>query len=98
MSSIGIYDKELEKDKDCIEFVSYRYTYVYDISQTEGSPIPLENNTIESNNLINFFIFLKSFSPFPIYEQELFGSLKGYWNPSKKEIVLKNSLSTDAKV
>lgn len=98
ITSKDISDKELEKDKDYIEFVTYRYTYVYDISQTEGPPIPLENNTIESNNLIDFFTFLKSFSPFPIYEQELFGSLKGYWNPSKKDIVLKNSLSTDAKV
>lgn len=96
--STDISDKECEKDKDCIEFITYRYTYVYDISQTEGKPFSLESNIIDSNNLVNFFIFLKSFSPFPIYEQELFGSLKGYWNPSKKEIVLKNSLSTDAKV
>ena len=33
--STDISDKEPEKYKDCIEFVTYRYTYVYDISQTE---------------------------------------------------------------
>ena len=45
----------------------------------------------------NFYEKLKSFSQFPVYEKDLEGSLKGYYAPTKKEIVLKKSLSIDDK-
>lgn len=75
----------------------YRYVYVYDISQTTGEEIPLESNNINTNEMSNFYQKLKSFSEFPVYEKDLEGSLKGYYAPTKKEIVLKKSLSIDDK-
>ena len=45
----------------------------------------------------NFYQKLKSFSQFPVYEKDLEGSLEGYYNPTKKEIVLKKSLTIDDK-
>lgn len=75
----------------------YRYVYVYDISQTTGEEIPLESHNINTNEMSNFYEKLKSFSQFPVYEKDLEGSLKGYYAPTKKEIVLKKSLSIDDK-
>lgn len=75
----------------------YRYVYVYDISQTTGEEIPLESHNINTNEMWNFYEKLKSFSQFPVYEKDLEGSLKGYYDPTKKEIVLKKSLSIDDK-
>ena len=75
----------------------YRYVYVYDISQTTGEELPLESHNINGNEMSNFYQKLKSFSQFPVYEKDLEGSLEGYYNPTKKEIVLKKSLSIDDK-
>ncbi len=75
----------------------YRYVNVYDISQTTGEELPLESHNINGNEMSNFYQKLKSFSQFPVYEKDLEGSLKGYYNPTKKEIVLKKSLSIDDK-
>lgn len=75
----------------------YRYVYVYDISQTTGEEIPLENHNINSNEMAYFYEKLKSFSKFPVYEKDLCGSLKGYYSPSENEIVLRKSLSINDK-
>ena len=37
------------------EFFTYRVTYVYDISQTVGKPVPMQQSTLSSNNKVEFF-------------------------------------------
>lgn len=99
------YSKKVKKVEDGEEIETietyqynyYRYVYVYDISQTTGEEIPLESHNINTNEMSNFYEKLKSFSQFPVYEKDLEGSLKGYYAPTKKEIVLKKSLSIDDK-
>lgn len=91
-------DGEQQQEEKTIEYMSYGYTYVYDISQTIGEPMPLEDKRLNSNNKIEFFEFLKSFSPYPILENYLRPRLKGYWSKSKKHIVLEKTLSIDDKV
>lgn len=99
------YSKKVKKVEDGEEIETietyqynyYRYVYVYDISQTTGEEIPLESYNINTNEMSNFYEKLKSFSQFPVYEKDLEGSLKGYYAPTKKEIVLKKSLSIDDK-
>lgn len=94
--------KKIENDEEIetietYQYNYYRYVYVYDISQTTGEEIPLENHKINSNEMFYFYEKLKSFSQFPVYEKELEGTIDGYYSSSKKEIVLKKSLSTDDK-
>lgn len=98
---------EEHQEEKTIEYMSYGYTYVYDISQTIGKPIPKINNTLNdtiesyslnSNNKGEFFEFLKTFSPYPILEYNLSPNLYGYWNEKDKHIVLRKSLSIDDKV
>ena len=81
-----------------VEYMTYRYTYVYDISQTVGKPLPLENNALNSDNKKEFYKFLKTFSPYKIEEEDIFGTAKGYWIEKKQKIIIKKSLSIDDKV
>ena len=80
-----------------VEYLTYRYTYVYDISQTYGKPLPLSNDSLNSNNKTEFLELLKSFSPYPILEENIGGLEKGYWSKSKEHIVLESTLSIDDK-
>ncbi len=89
--------KEVE-ETETIDYMSYRTVYVYDVSQTEGEPIPMECKTIDSNNMGEFFEKLKCFSKFPVYEKELNGGLCGYYSPKEKAISLNKKLSIDDKV
>lgn len=99
------YSKKVKKIEDgeeietieTIEYNAYRYVYVYDISQTIGEELPLENYAINNNQMTNFFEKLKQFSKFPVYEKELNGNLDGYFSPTKQEIVIDKSLSIDDK-
>ena len=81
-----------------VEYMTYRYTYVYDISQTVGKPLPLENNALNSDNKKEFYDFLKTFSPYKIEEEDIFGTAKGYWIEKEQKIIIKKSLSIDDKV
>lgn len=81
-----------------VEYITYRPTYVFDISQTVGKPFPLEDRRIQNDKMKDFFIFLKSYSPFPIIEYDNIGNAQGYWNNIEKHIVLRKSLSIDDKV
>jgi hypothetical protein len=97
-NSILDENEEQKQEEKTIEYMSYGYTYVYDISQTVGEPMPLEDKRLNSNNKGEFFEFLKSFSPYPILENNLRTGLQGYWSTTKKHIVLEKTLSTDDKV
>ena len=91
-------DKEKKPEDKTIEYFTYRPTYVFDISQTVGEPMPLEDKRLKSDNMKEFFDFLKSFSPYPIIEEQLYGTTQGYWSLKNKHIVLKKDLSIDDKV
>ena len=92
-----IEDGEEFEKKETIEYNAYRYVYVYDISETEGEPLPLQSKNINCDDMDYFYEKLKSFSNFPVLEKELSGSLKGYYNPIKEHIVIKNTLSANDK-
>lgn len=94
----SILDGQEQEEEKIVEYMTYRYTYVYDISQTVGENMPLQDNKINSNNMVEFLQFLKSFSPYPIIEENLYGGTQGYWSPKYKQIVLKKELSIDDKV
>ena len=44
-----------------------------------------------------FYEKLKSFSKVPVFEKEILGAAKGYYNKKDNEIVIKNTLSADDK-
>lgn len=79
------------------DYNSYRYVKVYDISQTNGKEIPLESHNIGGDEMSEFYDKLKIFSKVPVYEEEMFGSLKGYYSEKKQKIAIKNNLSINDK-
>lgn len=89
--------KEVEEEQT-YNYIAYKQVYVYDISQTVGEPIPLQIKMLDSENMGSFFDKLKQFSKFPIYEENLYGGLKGFYSPKNKTITIDKKLSIDAKV
>ena len=89
--------KEVEEEQT-YNYIAYKQVYVYDISQTVGEPIPLQIKMLDSENMGSFFDKLKQFSKFPIYEENLYGGLKGFYSPKNKTITIEKKLSIDAKV
>ena len=89
--------KEVEEEQT-YNYIAYKQVYVYDISQTVGKPIPLQIKMLDSENMGSFFDKLKQFSKFPIYEENLYGGLKGFYSPKNKTITIDKKLSIDAKV
>ena len=94
---LEVVDGEEVETTKMIEYNAYRYVYVYDISQTTGEPIPLENTTINNNEMTDFYEKLKIFSKFPVYEKNLYSGLDGYYSPSENKIVINENLSIDDK-
>ena len=86
------------EEKQTLEYLTYRATYVYDISQTVGEPLAMENERLNTNTKAELFDYLKSFSPFPVKEIDMFGGTQGYWSQKEKYIALKKGLSIDDKV
>lgn len=91
-------DGEKIKEEKTIEYMTYGYTYVYDISQTTGEPMPMETKFLNSNNKQEFLEFLKGYAPYPVLEKNLRPGLQGYWSETEKHIVLEKNLSIDDKL
>jgi len=92
-----IEDGEEVKKETTYDYCTYRYAYVYDISQTTGKEIPLQTQDINGDEMEDFYEKLKAFSKVPVKENDLYGGTKGYYSEKKNEIVIKKTLSVDDK-
>lgn len=92
-----IKDGEETEKTETIEYNSYRYVFVYDVSQTTGKPIPLANQNINCDDMAYFYEKLKNFSKVPVFEQAIEGAAKGYFSPKQNKIVIRNTLSSNDK-
>lgn len=88
--------EEIEK-KQTIKYNTYRYVWVYDISQTTGKEVPLLLHNIDSDDMGYFYEKLKEFSKVPVIEKELLGGCKGYYSEKENIIAIKNTLSQNDK-
>lgn len=88
--------EEIEKEQ-IVKYNSYRYVYVYDISQTTGPAIPLESQDLNNNDKAYFYEKLKEFSQIPVVEKNLEGGTKGYYSKNENIIAIKNTLSQNDK-
>ena len=91
-------EDEKKQEGKTVEYMTYGYTHVYDISQTVGEPMPMETTFLNSDNKQEFFEFLKEYAPYPVLEKELRPGLQGYWSETEKHIALEKSLSVDDKL
>lgn len=94
-------DKDLSKhvDKSDIsvekEFITFRPTYVFDVSQTSGEPIP--KLTSELEDVVESYDEMKKvlveISPVPITFEKINGSANGYYSAIEERIVIDQELS-----
>lgn len=76
-----------------VEKVSFIITHVFDVSQTDGEPLPqlvtlLDNKVNDYDKLLNSII---SASPFPVYFEEMSG-MNGYCSPKQRKIAIKEGM------
>lgn len=90
-------DGEETEKKETVKYNSYRYVYVYDISQTKWEPIPLQCERIKGNDKAYFYEKLKKFSKIPVQEIELSGGVQGYYSKKENMIAIKDTLSQNDK-
>ena len=76
------------------EYTSFRPCYVFDLSQTEGEPLPtlasrLEGGVEDYEKLKEVLI---SISPVPITFEEVPGSANGFYSPTEMRIVVQDGM------
>ena len=74
----------------------FRVTTVFDVSQTEGEPLPELETQELLGSVENYEIFMQAIrdiSPVPIRFDEIESGAKGYYSSVDKEIVIQESMS-----
>jgi antirestriction protein ArdC len=89
-------DRKPVKDTETTEVMSFRVVTVFDVSQTDGKPLP-EIKAMELTGGVerygNFFAALKEVSPVPIHFERLQEGAKGYYHQTEKRIAIKCGMS-----
>lgn len=93
---------EVVKEKVQITIPTFRPVSVFDVSQTEGEPLPEMATVQELIGEVDGFDTLQevieSMAPCAIYHRDIEGSAKGYFSPDKNEIVIKNGLAQQQEI
>lgn len=90
-----VFDEEghIEKEKVSRSYMNFRLVPVFDISDTNGDPLPTLtiselDDKGEVTNYDEVFSYLEQISPVPIRFDDISGEAKGYFSNSAQEIVL----------
>ena len=91
------FKKTVEEDGEEKEVVVPRYKVVstYDVSQTEGKPLPEIASTLTGSvdSYDDLMAALAQVSPVPIGFEDISGSAYGYYSPMEKRIAVREGLS-----
>ncbi len=74
----------------------FKVSTVFDVSQTDGEPLPDLGGEDLTGNVADFEIFMEAIrnvSPVPIRMAEIEGESHGYYHNDEKEIVIKSGMS-----
>lgn len=86
-----------KKVKEEVEQIipKYKITHVFDISQTDGEPLPTLTEELKGkvNDFINFKKALENSTSFNISYGSIKGEAKGYCTPALKRIMVKENMS-----
>ena len=80
-----------------VTYQGFRTATVFDISQTEGEPLPsLVSDLLDPvQDYDEYFSVIKDLSPVPVRFDTIESGAKGYFSPSKQEIVLQRGMSEE---
>lgn len=73
----------------------FRHCYVFDVSQTDGEPLPELCPELkgDSKSMREFYAAAKTICPFPVSEERIEGGAKGYFNHITKSIGIKDNMA-----
>ncbi len=82
-------------DETELTFTSFKPAYVFDISQTEGDPLPEICNELDAEvkNFDELFAAIQKISPVPIGLENIKSGAKGYFHRTEKRIAIQNGMS-----
>lgn len=90
-------EKTGDQEKETQRLVGFKSVYVFDVSQTEGEPLPeLEvgkPSMGDDGDAEELFKKILKASPVPVDYEEIVGSSNGYYMPKERKIVLSNALT-----
>lgn len=76
--------------------VGFKSVYVFDVSQTEGKPLPeleIGKPSMDDGDAEELFRKILKASPVSVDYEEIVGSSNGYYMPKERKIVLSNALT-----
>lgn len=82
-------------EQKTVEIPTFKVTSVFDLSQTDGEPLPDITTQLEGNIELyeKFFRTLKEVSPVPVELEDIQGGSNGYYHLEDKRIAISNGLS-----
>ena len=82
-------------EQTTVEIPTFKITSVFDLSQTDGEPLPDIATKLEGNVELyeKFFKTLKEISPVPIEFEDIKSGANGYYHLEDKRIAIKDNLS-----
>ena len=92
---IGWDNKPIMEERE-ITIPTFRVATVFDVSQTEGEPLPSLGVDELTGNVADFKMFyaaLEKISPMPIGYEDIDTGAKGYCNYEEQRIAIKNGMS-----
>ena len=89
--------EKMETVAENVSGIAFKTAYVFDVSQTEGKPIPNPveelKGDIDSAKMEAIFNALRKVTGINIEFEDIRGSAKGYYNPETKRIAVKTGMS-----
>ena len=89
--------EKMETVAENVSGIAFKKAYVFDVSQTEGAPIPEPveelKGDIDSAKMEAIFKALRKVTGIDIEFEDIRGSAKGYYNPESKRIAIKTGMS-----
>lgn len=85
-------------EKTTITVPAYKPVYVYDVSQTEGEPLPEYVTKLQGNNVGDFQLLLSALtelSPYMVSFEDIEGRANGYCNYAKQKIAVQQGMSQE---
>lgn len=91
---LGADGKPVKEEKEVV-VPRYKVVSTYDVSQTEGKPLPTIATPLmgSMDTFSDIYAALEQVSPVPIAFEDISGSAYGYYSPSEKLIVIREGLS-----
>lgn len=89
-------EKTGAQEKEEQMLIGFKSVYVFDVTQTEGKPLPeleVGKPSMDDGDAEELFRKILKASPVPVDYEEIVGSSNGYYMPKERKIVLSNALT-----